>query len=841
VTGGAFGFGLEKNVRDAYNWLVQNYSDSTPDKPDEVYVFGFSRGAYTARSLVGFIGQCGLLRRGAPIPARQLWQSYCILGQDREKVTSAWDNLFKQPKAPIRPITQLATDPWSEAKYGPAPWIARDPNPAEKLLIHWSRRIRITYLGVYDTVGAIGWDAFAIPGLTSRLALHNNMRPTSIIQHCRHALAIDENRSSFNHTPFVSYIGLGGADSETERTTGASPPAAGQVPGLIDAAIKWERTRESWRDKIEQHWFVGAHSNIGGGYEDNRLAELPMQWLLQGPKLSLLEKPPWDAPPSAADQQPRDSFAEFAPPLWTQILRAKRNYRAIDPDPVPNASPNAATTPGDPGFLLESINEGVSDTVFPYWAKSALPMPPNLYEYSKRKGIATTAKPPEHSWPGDRLRDYVALIVWATLAAAGLASLCQLIGLQILSGWHRWAAYIAAFAFPFVDLSESFVNFKQACGFNPPAFRAFLDSVYWTRALGVVLFACGLVNSIRYLGLFGWHWNTTALGQLVEFYWPLPLLAAAAVILATLAAKKYAWISLIVAPAAIGLGGAVVFGLFRLAGALFQAEPQNGPLPVPQHLFPAGLLLVLQFASVYFWRAYLWTAEPMAQANLDSIVRLQLCATPSQVRNCFDRWRRMLECRWCSEDPVTGPAARRMRDVVGVALWRDIVGFIPVYTSFLMFGLWFGASYSGSNLLALLQGPGSGIAWWWLIPVIAAAANYLEDASHLTYLRLHARDAQPSAALTLFSSLMLAMKAVAVTVALAGAIAAIVVGTFDAASNLSGWRAKFAILVSSVLLLAIALYIVGRLVHFFDKGDAPSPSAAGSHEQKPNLAPQAHP
>jgi uncharacterized protein (DUF2235 family) len=833
VSGGAFGFGLEKNVRDAYNWLVQNYSDLGPAKPDEVYIFGFSRGAYTARSLVGFIGECGLLRRGAPLTVRELWTSYCILGRDREKITSAWDDLFKQPKAPIRPIAQLATDPWLEEKYGPSPWIARDPNPTEKLLIHWSRRIQITYLGVYDTVGAIGWDAFAIPGLTSRIAAHNNMRPTTIIQHCRHALAIDENRSSFNHTPFVSYIGLGGPDPEIERNTDASPALAAQTPDPNEVRIKWERTRAAWRRKIEQRWFVGAHSNIGGGYDDNRLGELPMQWLLQGANLSLSEQPAWDPPPSSRDQQPCDSFAEFAQPLWTQILRAKRNYRVIDPDPLLNASPNAAKTRSDPpaGFALESINERVSDTVFNYWEQSALPLPPNLYEYSKRRLVATTAQPSKHSWPGDRLTDFVALIVWATLAAAGLASLCQLIGLQVLSGWHRWAAYAAAFAFPFVDLSESFINFKQACGFNPPSFRAFLDSVYWVRALGVALFACGLVNSIRYFGLFGWQWNNTALGQLVGFYWPLPLLAAAAVILATKGSWR-AWLSLLLGPAAIWIGAAIVFALFRLAGALFQARTGNAPLPLPQGLSRAGLLLVLQFAFVYFWRAFLWTADPMAKANLGSIVRLQLCATPRQVRNCLDRWHRMLVCRWRPEDPVAGPAAARMRDVVSVALWRDIVGFIPVYTCFLMFGLWFGAYYSDSNLLELLQGPRNGLAWWWLIPVIAAAANYLEDVCHLAYVRLHARGAQPSLVLTIFSSLLFAIKAASVTIALVGALGALVAGTLRVSSDLADWRAKCAILVSSAFLLAIALLVVGRVVNFFDKL---RPEAADSSSSLPDL------
>ena len=76
ITGGGFGFGLETNVRAAYNWLVQNYEDETAFTPaDEIYIFGFSRGAFTARSLVGFISTCGLLRRGAPLTVNELWRT----------------------------------------------------------------------------------------------------------------------------------------------------------------------------------------------------------------------------------------------------------------------------------------------------------------------------------------------------------------------------------------------------------------------------------------------------------------------------------------------------------------------------------------------------------------------------------------------------------------------------------------------------------------------------------------------------------------------------------------------------------------------------------------------
>jgi uncharacterized protein (DUF2235 family) len=815
ITGGGFGFGLEENVRDAYNWLVGNYCDFDSDHPDEIFVFGFSRGAYTARSLVGFIGECGLLRRGAPITVNELWEAYCVLGREREKRSSIWERFFPKEPAPVRAITCLKTDPWTEAKYGTAPWLAEDVNPVEELLIRWSRRVKITYLGLYDTVGAIGFDALAIPGLTSRLALHNNLRPTTIIQHCRHALAIDEHRSSFNHTPFMSFIGMGAASSEGVRGFDEPPTFLNQDRSTDADRVKWDRARAMWRRKIEQRWFVGAHSNVGGGYEANRLAELPLQWIFEGAtELKLnVETVAWDPPPTPENQKPRDSFAEFAAPFWTKVLRAKRNYRVIDPDPIRNAS---AIEEGGlrVGFSLESINEVVDDSVFAYWQK-AKEMPPNLYAYARRRGIEIRTEP-VHCWPGTRLSDFVAVILWATLAAAGLASVCQLIGLTITSGWHRWAAYTAAFVLPFIDLSESLVNFRRAMGAGSPGRQAFLDSIYWTRSLGFVLFVFGLINSVYYLGELGWHWNTVALISVAEFYWPLPVFAAAAVIVATKASKR-SWLSLVVGPLAIFGAGAVVWLAFRLGGALFQAPIEHGLSQSSNVLFAAGLLLVLQLSLIYFWRAFLWVAEPMAQAHLDSVTRLQRCFTPMQVGACLNRWRNLLICCWQEDDPVTGPGARRMRDIVRAALWRDIVGFIPVYTGFLMFGLWFGAYHTKLEVLHFLKLPGSGFELWWLIPVAIALADYLEDACHLRYLRLDEKGAHPTVLLTLFSCTMSAVKIFGFVGALICTLAGIVAGTLEAASDLTDWRAKFAILVSSALLIPILLFVAGLVAQLVSR------------------------
>jgi uncharacterized protein (DUF2235 family) len=71
ILGGAFGLGLDAEVISAYQWLISQYKPG-----DHIFIFGFSRGAYTARSLSGFISKCGLLKPGAPLSLKQLYARY---------------------------------------------------------------------------------------------------------------------------------------------------------------------------------------------------------------------------------------------------------------------------------------------------------------------------------------------------------------------------------------------------------------------------------------------------------------------------------------------------------------------------------------------------------------------------------------------------------------------------------------------------------------------------------------------------------------------------------------------------------------------------------------------
>ncbi len=437
ITGGGFGFGLEQNVRDAYNWLVTHYNDVDigPDSTgagDEIFIFGFSRGAYTARSLVGLIATYGILRHGAPLPASSFGND-CVLGRQREKHNGVWERIFGNNMQVPRRITDLKLDPWLARVHETSP----PKNRTEELIISWSRRAKITYLGIYDTVGAIGWDSLAIPGLRSKLAMHHNMRPTTLLQKCRHAMAINEQRSSFSHTPFIAYLGPTVSGNELKRARNTS----------LDGGKECLRTQAMWNRKIEQRWFVGAHSNIGGGYEDNVLAQRPLHWVLEGATKAGLECGTLDVTgwPIYGALHPRDSYEEFANPFWTLILRGKRFYRRIAPPPELRANLDAQDRAQSNGFVLKHVHEELDESVFAYYLPANATVPPNLLEYAGRvvestervgkKGklnnptyltrmLAIAQKQCDDRWPGRTIAgtalQIAALSGWSLLAAWGV-------------------------------------------------------------------------------------------------------------------------------------------------------------------------------------------------------------------------------------------------------------------------------------------------------------------------------------------------------------------------------------------------------------------------------------
>jgi hypothetical protein len=198
IFGGLFGFGLDAHVKSGYRFLSQNYEPG-----DEVYVFGFSRGAFTARSLGGFIGACrGVLMRDKAHKIELAWKFYRTPPDDRNH-----QDLHNE----IEPNVQ---------------------------------KISIKVMGVFDTVGALGIPTDVANFYNrQKYAFHDTtLSPT--IECAFQALAIDEKRAAFSPTLW------------------AKPKIV--RPGQI----------------VEQVWFPGVHSDVGGGYANSEIADLPLRWML---------------------------------------------------------------------------------------------------------------------------------------------------------------------------------------------------------------------------------------------------------------------------------------------------------------------------------------------------------------------------------------------------------------------------------------------------------------------------------------------------------------------------------------------------------------------------------
>ena len=247
--GGGMGFGLARNVRELYAWLCMQYRQD-----DHIYLFGFSRGAFTVRCLAGMITRFGVLDATSLSTEELHWQ-----------VTKVWfdfkDSQYDKP------------DSRDSASAG------SKPRKSSGLNFHGGETIE--FIGVWDTVDAYGLpvdelkEAFAWvsrvffrykPLHYMALTRFNDRRLSPKIHNAYHAVAIDDERQTF-HPVLWDVAGT------TSRWKTPSP-------GDDQDDIPKNEKGDAAEPNLQQVWFNGMHTDVGGGYARGSLSLVPLVWMM---------------------------------------------------------------------------------------------------------------------------------------------------------------------------------------------------------------------------------------------------------------------------------------------------------------------------------------------------------------------------------------------------------------------------------------------------------------------------------------------------------------------------------------------------------------------------------
>jgi uncharacterized protein (DUF2235 family) len=282
VTGGAVGIGLTRNVLDAYLFLVHNFAEG-----DEIYFFGFSRGAYTVRSTAGFIRKLGLTRK-----------------EHAERIPEGLDIYREREGGPDSPRARQFRDAYSLYP------------------------VQVKFIGVWDTVGALG-----IPGFLNflgrkRFEFHD-VALSSRVLYAYQALAIDEKRKFFEPT-------------------------------------LWEQSPEAANQKMEQAWFPGVHMDVGGGYKDASLASEALLWMAA------------KAEETGLDLEMEHLLANGSPDALGKLHESRNFPYTVIPAyqrPIGRGVPPWRAVKGG------KANESLHASAEARYAKDASYRPPNLVEY----------------------------------------------------------------------------------------------------------------------------------------------------------------------------------------------------------------------------------------------------------------------------------------------------------------------------------------------------------------------------------------------------------------------------------------------------------------------------
>lgn len=231
VVGLALGFGVKKRVINLYKFLCLNYRPG-----DKIYVFGFSRGAFIARLLVGLVFREGLVNfQSHEELNRNAVAAYRSFRAAAFKATQPWTRWGRR-------LRDAVVSKWNDVsgsrQYEEARPPSGDPLSGEEM--------RIAFLGVWDTVSAYGLPIDELTRAVDRWIWPLTFEKKDLlpcVERARQVLSIDDERRTF-------------------------------------FPIAWDALNPPDPTRLQQVWFAGVHSNVGGGYPDDRLAYVPLLWMI---------------------------------------------------------------------------------------------------------------------------------------------------------------------------------------------------------------------------------------------------------------------------------------------------------------------------------------------------------------------------------------------------------------------------------------------------------------------------------------------------------------------------------------------------------------------------------
>jgi len=321
ISGNAFGVGFSENLLECYRFIFDNYNAG-----DRLFLFGFSRGAATVRSLASFIHYFGILPKARP---ELIKQAYRLYKNRRPPKSQAEGKVLEQDaRRFMRRVADRGRQFVNDASYQIYAAWRKDIDDASKKFTHAhpNQWVSIEFLGVWDTVPALGFVPLAgFDLILDRLPWwkhsYHDFKLHQSVKNAYHALSIDDDRRWF-------------------------------FPTI------WNEYHDETKQKIRQVWFSGAHTDVGGGFAEAGLSDITLEWMVQkallhGLRIYLGSRKYWNfcIAPDATDKYhpPRrgwgrifwpgtrdkiwdkKAFDSFGPPVIhdTVLERARRdpNYR----------------------------------------------------------------------------------------------------------------------------------------------------------------------------------------------------------------------------------------------------------------------------------------------------------------------------------------------------------------------------------------------------------------------------------------------------------------------------------------------------------------------------------